>query len=51
MRQKPSESIELAIVSILSALVYLYVVHPILMDVVPILTFSSSGADGKRTPT
>ncbi len=47
MEKKPSEYVELAIVSILSALVYLYVVHPILANVAPILTFSSSGADGK----
>lgn len=43
MIQKAKEYIELAIVSILSALVYLYVVHPILEDLNPILTFNSNG--------
>lgn len=43
MIQKIKEYIELAIVSILSALVYLYVVHPILEDINPILTFNSNG--------
>lgn len=43
MTQKIKENVELAIVSILSALVYLYVVHPILEDINPILTFNSNG--------
>lgn len=44
MKRKPSEYIEIAIVSILSILIYLYVVHPILEDINPILTFNSSGS-------
>lgn len=44
MTQKLSEYVELVIVSILSALVYLYVVHPILEDINPVLTFNSNGS-------
>ncbi len=43
MTRNIRDNVELVIVSILSALVYLYVVHPILEDINPVLTFNSNG--------
>lgn len=43
MTQNIKENVELIIVSILSALVYLYVIHPILENISPVLTFTSNG--------
>lgn len=50
MEKNPRENVELAIVSILSAFVYLHVVHPILAAVATIFTFISGGINKKEHP-
>lgn len=42
MKEKPREYIELAMIYIIMAVVYIYIVHPILLDVAPFLAFQSS---------
>lgn len=40
--KKPSEYIKLAVIYVIMAVVYIYVVHPILRNVAPFLAFQSS---------
>jgi hypothetical protein len=49
MKENPSEYIKLAVIFVVMSIVYIYVVHPILLDVAPFLAFQSSAGFERRS--